>query len=345
MTDQESEFSSRYSRQVILAEIGDEGQRKLAGAKVVVVGVGATGSVSSALLVRAGVGTVRIIDRDVVELSNLQRQMLFTEMDAREGLPKALAAEKHLSSMNSDVVVEAVNDHLSPRNVDSLIGNVDVVVDGTDNMETRYLINDYCVKNSIPWVYGGGLGTQGMTMFIVPGEGPCFRCLFPESPGPGRLGTCETVGVLGSAPAAVASYQAMAAIRKIASKEMIGFGRLLTFDLWRDDFSVITVGREPACATCGKGEFAYLDEEVKTAVVTTCGEGTYQVYPPTARSVNLAERAGVLEGKGEVEIKSHYITFRVGSRSMNIFSDGRAQLKGMNSPSEALSFYTKYLGM
>jgi adenylyltransferase/sulfurtransferase len=335
----------RYSRQVILEEIGRTGQEKIISSRVAVAGIGATGSVSSAILTRAGVGFIRVIDRDIVELSNLQRQTLYTEKDAGEGLPKALAAEKHLTSMNGEVTVEAVNNHLSPRNIEAIVGDVDVIIDGTDNMETRYLINDYSVKTSIPWIYGGALGTQGMTMLIDPGVGPCFRCLFAESPGPGRLGTCETVGVLGSTPVMVGSHQAMKAIRYLVRDGKTKSSGLFTFDLWNDNYSVIDVKKDPDCPTCGRGDYSYLEEEIKTTVVTTCGEGTYQVFPPSPRPVELEVHAEALAGKGEVSVKGHYIVFKIGSRSMIIFSDGRAQLKGMENQTEALSFYTRYLGM
>ncbi len=336
---------SRYSRQVILEEIGEAGQEKISRSRMVVVGVGATGSMSSIILVRAGVGSLRVIDRDIVELSNLQRQVLYTEADAAEGIPKAVAAEERLSSMNTDSVVEGINDHLSPRNIDAIVGDADIVIDGTDNMETRYLVNDYSVKMGIPWVYGGALGMKGMTMLVHPEKGPCFRCLFPESPGPERLGTCETVGVLGSAPAIVASHQAAAALRYVVSGVEEPQGKLLTFDLWHDFYSTVRVGKDPDCPTCGRNEFPYLEEEVKTSIVMTCGEGTFQVYPPAPRSIDLARHAKVLEGKGEIIRKSHYVIFRLGERSMNIFADGRAQLSGMDNPADALSFYSRYVGM
>ena len=343
--DRKSPYDSRYSRQVILEEVGEAGQEKISRARVVVVGAGATGSMSSILLVRAGIRFLRVIDRDIVELSNLQRQALYTEADAAEGIPKALAAAEHLSAMNREVDVEGVNDHLSPRNIEALLGDVDVVVDGTDNMETRYLINDYCVKEGVPWVYGGALGTTGMAMPIDPGRGPCLRCLFPESPAPARLGSCETVGVLNTVPAIVASYQVSAALRSIVSGGKRSRATLMTFDPWHDVHSSIRVERDPDCPACGRREFPYLREEIKTSVVTMCGEGTFQVYPPSPRTIDLEGHAEVLEGKGEVTRRSHYITFTQGRRSMNIFADGRAQLKGMDSPADALSFYTRYVGM
>ncbi len=338
-------IESRYSRQTILQEIGIEGQRAISSARIVVVGVGATGSVSSTILARAGVGFLRVVDRDIVEVSNLQRQFLYDEEDAREGCPKAPAAKRKLSAMNEEITVDAVSDHLSPRNIDEIIGEMDIVIDGTDNMETRYLINDYCVRERIPWVYGGALGTVGMSMLIEPVEGPCFRCLFRDAVGSGRLGTCETDGVLGSAPAAVGSHQAMAALRHLVSAGKSEEGRLLTFDLWREEYSLISVRRDPDCPTCGRRVFPYLDEDTKTAVAATCGEGAYQVYPPSPGRVDLREHAERLEGRGEVSMGSHYLTFRIGSKVMNVFADGRAQLKGMRNQAEALSFYAKYLGM
>ncbi len=341
----ESGGVQRYTRQSILREIGEEGQRSISRSRVAVIGVGAIGSMSSTILARAGVGFIRVVDRDIVELSNLHRQFLYTEDDAREGLPKAVAAGIHLAAMNSDTRIEAINDHVSPRNIGSIAGDVDIIVDGTDNMETRYLVNDFSVKCSKPWVYGGALGTGGMAMVIDPGRGPCLRCVFPESPGPGRLGTCETVGVLGSVPAVTGSYQAMAAIRHIVSGSEGREGKLLVFDLWNDDFSAVAATRDESCPTCGRKEFPYLEEERETAVVTTCGEGVYQIYPPEPRRVDLEERAKVLEDAGNVVRKGHYIIFESGPRAMIIFSDGRARVRGMKNRSDALKFYTQYLGM
>jgi adenylyltransferase/sulfurtransferase len=343
--EEDSRGSRKYSRQSILKEIGEDGQRVISRSRVAVIGVGATGSMSSTILVRAGIGFIRIVDRDIVELSNIHRQVLYTEDDAIEGLPKAVAAGEHLSAMNKDISIETVSDHVSPRNIGAIAGDVDIIIDGTDNMETRYLINDFSVKQSVPWVYGGALGTGGMAMVIIPGEGPCLRCVFPESPGPGKLGTCETVGVLGSVPSVTGSYQAMAAIRHIVSGVEKGVGKLLVFDLWNDEFSVVAVRQEKSCPTCGRNEFPYLEEERETAVVTTCGEGVYQIYPPEPKSVDLEERAKTLKEAGKVVSKGHYITFESGSRMMIIFADGRASVKGMNNRADALKFYTQYLGM
>jgi len=336
---------SRYSRQAILKEIGEDGQRRLLASRVAVVGAGATGSTASTILARAGIGFIRLVDRDIVEVSNLQRQLLYIEEDARLGLPKAVAAERHLSSMNPDIVVEGINDHLSPRNISALLGDCDLVVDGTDNMETRYLVNDYCVREGLPWIYGGALGSRGMTMAIDSGAGPCFRCLFREAPGPGELGTCETAGVLGSAPVIVGAHQGAAAIRLLVSGERSAAGKLLTFDLWSDEYTAITVRKDPDCPACGRREFPYLREEIKTTVVTTCGEGTYQIYPPAPRPIDLARHARSLEGKGKVVPKGHYIEFAEEDRGMILFADGRARIKGVSSPAEALSFYARYVGM
>lgn len=343
MSDKETE--ERYSRQAALGWIGGEGQRRLSSSRVAVVGLGATGSVSSMILVRAGVAFIRVIDRDIVEVSNLQRQLLYTDSDAADGLPKAVAAANNLGAMNPGVQVEAVNDHLSPRNIAGLVGDVDIVIDGTDNMETRYLINDYCVRGSVPWIYGGAIGSGGMAMLIIPGAGACLRCLFPEVPGPEKLGTCETAGVLGPAPSIVGSYQAAAAIRCLVGGKKTQVGHLLTFDLRYDSFSVVRVERDPQCPACARGEFPYLEEEIKTTVVTTCGEGSYQVYPPAPRSIDLPARAESLKERGEVLLTGHYLSLKVGSRTIIIFSDGRARLKGMDGPAEALNFYSRYVGM
>jgi adenylyltransferase/sulfurtransferase len=248
---------SRYVRQERLAELGVAGQRRLLESHVAVVGCGALGSNLANLMVRAGVGRVRVMDRDVIELSNLPRQVLFDEGDVAAGLHKAEAAGRRLRLINSDVAVEALVRDVSAQNVEQLLEGVDLVLDGTDNLETRYLLNDACVKAGRPWIYGGVLGTTGMTMAVLPGDGPCLRCLFPEPPPPGSLPTCETQGVLGTAPALIAALQATEAIKLLAGGDATR--QLLTINLWSQTVQQIKVLRDEACPTCAEHRFDFLD--------------------------------------------------------------------------------------
>ncbi|MDQ1372109.1 MAG: HesA/MoeB/ThiF family protein [Candidatus Thermoplasmatota archaeon] len=239
---------SRYSRQVLLPEIGPQGQKKLAKARAVVIGCGALGTHTLSLLVRAGVGNVTVVDRDVVELTNLQRQTLFQEDDV--GKPKAEAAQERLQKVNSEVAVKGIVAEVDAANVERLVGGATVVVDATDNMETRYIVNDACVRLAIPWVYGGAVGVSGMVM-VVTRDGPCLRCVFPSPPRPGDLPTCNTVGIVNTLPSAVSSMQVTEAFKLIMGKEHTR--ELMVLDVWSQDIQKIKVVKDPKCAACGRG--------------------------------------------------------------------------------------------
>ncbi len=243
--------ADRYSRQILLPELGGEGQEKLSNGSAVVIGAGGLGSVISQILVRAGVGFVRVVDRDVVELSNLHRQLLYDEEDVRQGLPKAEAAARRLSKMNSEVKVEARQVSVTSDTVDDLVADVSVVVDGTDNIESRFVLNDACVKHGKPWVYGGAVGTTGLIMTIVPGRGPCLSCLMESPPPAGSVPNCSTVGVLAPAPIVIAALQATEAIKLLTGDES-GAGRLLQCDMWKGRFTGVEVPRREDCLVCGK---------------------------------------------------------------------------------------------
>jgi adenylyltransferase/sulfurtransferase len=333
----------RYSRQVLLPEIGEQGQRLLGDGAVLVVGCGALGSAAAELLVRAGVGTVRVADRDFVEPSNLQRQVLFDEDDAAARLPKAEAAARKLKRINSRVQVDGLITDVSPANVEALVADVAVVVDGTDNLETRYLLNDACVKLKKPWVYGGAVGTKGVAMCVVPGRGPCLRCVFPDPPPPGTLPTCDTVGVLGPAPIAVAALQASAVIKLLLGDESAA-GRLINLDVWRGRFADVTVEQNADCPACGRQELEFLSQRAVAWVTTMCGRNSVQVTPPAATTLDLERLRDTLARVGQVHYNGLILTLEVEDRELVAFPDGRVIVRGTTDQSEARSLYAKYLG-
>jgi adenylyltransferase/sulfurtransferase len=259
-------MTDRYQRQLALSVIGTEGQRKLAASAVVVVGCGALGSRQAELMARAGVGRLTLIDRDRVELHNLPRQTLFDEHDVRERLSKAQGAACHLRSINSEITVEAVTANVTADNVEELVRSADVVLDGTDNFETRYLLNDVCVKSNKPWVYGGLLGTVGSVMAIRPGVGPCLRCVFSEAPQASALTTCEIRGVLNTAVAWVAALQTTEAFKLLVGDPHARF-RLYGFDIWKGSWSALDITRSATCPCCGQGRFEFLGDRGKREVV------------------------------------------------------------------------------
>lgn len=335
----------RYSRQLLLSEVGDRGQEILAQARVAVVGLGALGSSSSECIVRAGVGNVILIDRDILEISNLQRQFLYDEEDVRERLPKAVAARNRLSEINSSVHLTGRTENLHAGNIMSLLEGVHVIIDGTDNIETRYLINDYSVKNGIPWVYGGAIGTSGTGLFVLPREGPCLRCAFPTPPDTRKLGTCDTVGVLGTVPVMVGAWQASMVIRYLVGARAGLGGKLLMMDLWEHGFLEPEVMRKKDCPACVKGEFPYLQSRRRTTVVNLCGTEAFQVTPSQKKDLDLTVISGRLDSLGEVDLGLYYLRFKEGGAEMILYPGGRAQISGVVSDKEALSFYTRYVGL
>lgn len=347
----------RYERQRILPQIGEVGQGRVRAAHVMIVGCGALGTVSAELLARGGIGRLTIVDRDVVEWTNLQRQGLFDERDAREGLPKAEAARRRLLAVNSEVEVRAVVADFSARNAEEIFdggGRVAVIVDGTDNFETRYLINDLAVSRGVAWVYGGAVGTVGRVMTIVPGETPCLRCLFEEPPSAGSEAanqTCEVLGVLGATTAVVGAQQASAAMRVI-----VGGGAseaMLSVDAWTGEMKSIGVAgsRRAECPCCGRREFPFLQGERGSTTLKVCGRNAVQVSPEGAGTVDLAGLAARLGGTGCFEATEYLMrgTLRgewegEGEISLTVFPDGRALIGGTSDPGRARSVYAKYVG-
>ena len=338
---------ARYQRQTLLSAIGDEGQRSLARSKILLVGCGALGSAIADQLARAGVGHLVLADRDYVELHNLQRQSLFDERDVAEQMPKAAAAAARLRQINSSIKVTPVIAEVSAANIESLAEGCDVIVDGTDNFETRYLINDVAVKLGIPWVYGGVIATYGMTATIVPGETACLRCLFPEAPDPGSAPTCDTAGVLGPAVHAVASLQAGEAL-KIASGRIDAVSRSLTsVDLWSMTFSSMPMGTpQPDCPTCGLRRFDVLDRAAPAKETVLCGHDAVQVliHPPVR--LNLEELSNRLRPVGEVMVNRFLLRFTDAAtgNELTVFPDGRAIIGGTSDPARARALYDQFIG-
>ena len=335
--------TTRYSRQVLFSKIGPKGQERLGKARVLVVGCGALGTHLAETLARAGVGHLTLIDRDFVELSNLQRQALFDERDAAQGLPKAEAAQRHLAEINSEVEIRAVVEDFTPRNAERVAEGFDLILDGTDNMETRYVLNDVAVKNGTPWVYGGVIGTAGMVMAIRPGDGPCLTCLFPDPPGPGELPTCDTVGVLGPAVSVVAALESIEALRYLTGERPRAHA-LHQFDLWTGDFQRIAIERDPACATCRERSFRYLTAERTNWVTSLCGRNAVQITPPQDTAVDLERLKASLAGQGRLRDTGYYLRFAAEGVEMSIFPDGRVILTGTSDPALARTLHARYIG-
>jgi len=333
--------SERYSRQIRFAPFGAEGQEHLAASVAVIVGCGALGTVQASLLARAGAGTLRLIDRDYIEESNLQRQPLYTESDARDGLPKAEAARRHLLEANSSIRIEACISDLHAGNADELLGGAHVILDGTDNFETRLLINDYAVRERIPWIYGAALGGYGIAMPVLPDDSACFRCIYPEAPR-GAQPTCETAGILGPVTSLIGSIQAMEAIKILSGRAASVRRRIFTADLWNGPVRETAMpARDPACPACARREFVYLTG--RRAPVSLCGRNAVQIHE-RLRPLDLADLAKRLDGLGVVRSNEFALRFSSGSYEITVFPDGRAIVKGTTDIGLARSLYSKYIG-
>ncbi|RXT05674.1 ThiF family adenylyltransferase [Ammoniphilus sp. CFH 90114] len=340
-------YQNRYSRQILFQPIGRSGQEKLKEARVAVVGMGALGTVLSNHMVRAGVGFVRIIDRDFVEDTNLQRQMLYDETDASEHLPKAIAAAEKLSKINSLVQVEPVIADLNATNGESFLTDVDLILDGTDNFTVRYLINDIAVKHRIPWIYGGAVSSKGMFAAIRPHVTPCYRCLFPKPP-TGRGETCDTAGVIGPIIHIIASYQAVEALKILTGAEDRYNPNLEQFEVWNNQHMQMDIsrGRNENCPACGQGEFEFLNPmtEREEDFSSLCGRDTVQVVPREKRSIDLSELAERLQPIGTVEKNAFLLRFHIDGRTLVFFGDGRVLIQGTDDIAAAKTLYAKYVG-
>jgi molybdopterin-synthase adenylyltransferase len=335
-------LDDRYSRQVLFRGVGAEGQRCLAASRIAIIGCGATGSVLASLLARAGVGTIRIIDRDYVEPSNLQRQGLFDEEDAAESLPKAIAAARKIGAFNSQIVVEPHVADLTPANIASLVEGSQLILDGTDNFETRYLINDFAVKNSLPWIYTAAVGSYGVTLNVFPGQTACLACVFPRPP-QGALETCETAGILNSAVSLAASIAATEALKFLVGATVHLRRTLLSFDVWENDRAEITADKpRPGCPTCDLREFPHLAGEGRPHI-TLCGRNSVQIHERW-RPLDLAEMSERLRPHGTVRHSDFVLKFWREPYEVTLFPDGRAIIKGTTDPAVARSLYARFIG-
>lgn len=342
MAEASQTLAERYSRQVLFQGIGPEGQEKLLRAHVAVVGVGATGAAAASLLARAGVGTLTLIDRDFVEESNLQRQVLFDEADAREALPKAEAARRRISAFASEIDVRTRVADLVPGNVHELLGDAAIVLDATDNFETRYLLNDYAVEQRKPWIYAAAVGSYAVTMNIVPGETTCLACIFPEPPG-GVVETCDTAGILNTAVNLAASLETTEALKWLVGAHERMRRTLLSCDVWTNEWSEIAAGRPRAdCSVCGGRDFVHLRGEGRPHI-TLCGRNAVQIHERT-RPVDLAEMEARLKPHGAVRRNELLLRFERGGTTMTLFADGRAIIQGTSDTSIARSIYARFVG-
>ncbi len=336
------ELEERYSRQVLFRGVGAEGQRRLAEARVAIVGCGATGSAVASLLARSGVGTIRIIDRDYVEPSNLQRQTLFDESDAQESLPKAVAAARRIAEFNSQIVVEPKVADLTPDNVEVLLEGVGLLLDGTDNFETRYLVNDYAVSKSVPWIYAAAVGSYGVTLNVLPGTTACLACVFPDSP-QGTFETCETAGILNSAVNLVASIEASEALKLMVGATEKVRRTLLSFDVWMNERAEVQAASpRVGCRACGERDFVHLAGEGRPHI-TLCGRNSVQIHE-RHRPVDFGEMNERLKPHGTVRHNDFLLKFWHEPYEMTLFPDGRAIIKGTTDSGIARSLYARYVG-
>ncbi|MFC2013962.1 ThiF family adenylyltransferase [Chloroflexota bacterium] len=332
----------RYSRQTLFEGIGKEGQKRLGNSYVVIIGCGALGTIIATSLVRAGVGRIRIIDRDFIEYHNLQRQVLFDEDDIRNGLPKAIAAERHLKKVNSSIEIEGIVADVNYTNIERLVNGADLILDGLDNFEARFLINDFSLKHKIPWVYGGAISSAGMTMSIIPGETPCFRCISPTAPSPQAALTCDTAGVISPAPFIIGSIESAEAMKILVGAKEINRD-LIIIDVWEGIFHRLKIALYANCPAC-HGKYGFLDGESGLKTTSLCGQNAVQVLNHTAGELSLKELAARLKPVAEVNYNEFMLRFTVDNHEMVVFPDGRAILRDSTDESLARGFYNKYIG-
>jgi adenylyltransferase/sulfurtransferase len=345
------EQHEKYSRQILFAGIGEAGQEKLLVASAALVGCGALGTVVANLLVRAGVGRLRIIDRDFVEPSNLQRQTLFDETDAREALPKAVAAERHLRAINGGVEIEGIVADLTPKNAAALLSGFDLILDGTDNFETRLLLNDAAISLGTPWIYAAAVGSYGVTMTVRPSETPCLACLLESGEenraagaALGNEATCDTAGVLSAAAGVIASIEATEAIKLLAGKTEALHGHLVSCDVWTGRFQSIRVARNPTCRACVRRKFSFLSGDAQPHI-TMCGRDSVQIHE-RGRRLDLGDLGRRLTATAADEVRNNdfLLRFKIAPYEMTVFADGRAIVKGTKDPAVARSLYARYIG-
>lgn len=337
-------MTSRYSRQERFSPLGEQGQENLKKASVLLCGCGALGSTIAERLTRAGVGRLRIVDRDWVELSNLQRQALFTEDDAAKSRPKAAAAAEALYKINSSIEIQPLVEDITYENIETLAERCDLLIDGTDNFETRFLINDYCVKNSIPWVHGGCLGASGQVLSILPGETACFRCFLPDLPSRDTLESCDTAGVLGPAVGLIACWQSAEALKILSGNPQAAGRGLILLDSWDTETRVVKLHRQGNCKTCQKRDFEFLDGTIRSESTVLCGKNAVQIDSPSMAETSLSQLAMQLGPLGKVTANAFYVRLSLPKHQLTIFRGGRTIVEGTTEIPEARSLLIQILG-
>jgi molybdopterin-synthase adenylyltransferase len=333
---------NRYSRQMIFPEIGPAGQAKLKGSFAVLIGCGALGTLIASALVRAGVGKIRIVDRDFIEYHNLQRQIIFDEDDIKNNLPKAIAAERHLKKVNSEIKIEGIAADVNFTNIERFTQGADIILDGLDNFETRLLVNDVSLKHNIPWVYGGAIASQGMTFTILPQRTACYRCIVPGEIASGQVLTCDTAGVISPAPWIVASMQSAEALKVLVGSDKIN-PDLMTFDVWNNDFRSLQVAASPDCPAC-RGQYEFLDGRHTTAASSLCGQNAVQVLASQPSRLSFPDLARRLELIGTVSYSDFMLSFKTENEEILVFPDARAIIKNTHDEALARGLYAKYIG-
>jgi len=338
----------RYSRQILFQHIDEDRQKKLIDSTVLLIGCGALGTVSSSYLVRAGIGQLRIIDRDFIEENNLQRQILFDEDDILENVPKAIAAQKKLQRINPDIKIEGFVTDINYSNIEELTKDVNIIIDGTDNFETRFLVNDYCVKNSIPWVYGACIGSRGVVMNIIPSMTPCLRCVFETMPQIGSFPTCDTAGVIGPIAGIIASFQVTEAIKILTGNYDSVIKNLLEIDVWETNFRQIDISElkdTNSCPTCKLHNYEFLEAEAGIMTTLLCGKNSIQVMSRNIGNIDLRHLEQRLGSIADVSCNDFMLKFKFKDHAFTVFPDGRAIITGTADTNIAKSLYSKYLGM
>ena len=336
----------RYSRQIRFVPIGEQGQKRLASSRVLLLGLGALGTVVADQIVRAGVGFLRMVDRDFVELSNLQRQSLFDEGDIEKSLPKAIAAEAKLRRVNSSIQIDARVDDVNPANIEDYLSDVDLVLDALDNFETRFVVNDACAKHGKPWIYTAAVGSYGLVMPVIPGTTPCLRCLLGNLPAPGTSPTCETAGVIAPITHIIASMQVAEALKLLTGHLDAADVRLTAYDVWSHRFQRIDVGLESmsTCPVCSNGTFEYLNGN-PLRTITLCGRNAVQLIPGVKGDLNFDELSKSIAAFGRVQFNDFLLKCSSPPYEVTLFKDGRAIVKGTEEPGLARSVYSKMVGL
>jgi adenylyltransferase/sulfurtransferase len=338
-------MNERYSRQILFREIGREGQEKLLNARVLLVGAGALGASHAEILARAGVGFLRVVDRDFVEFTNLQRQTLYSERDAEERLPKAIAAKNRLAAINSEIRIEPLVADVNNSNVEDFIRDVDLVLDGTDNFQIRYHLNDACVKLNKPWIYGAAVSSYGTTMTIFPHETPCLRCIFEEMPSAAGAPTCDTAGVIQPIISSISAIQTTEALKILTGNRARLHKSLIQIDVWNNDWRKIKLGAPVAdCETCARGNFEFLDAESGEYSAVLCGRNAVQIAPPRPARIDLQQLAARLKNLGEVKQNEYLVRFTTGDSELTVFADARAIIRGTDDVAAARSLYARFVG-